>query len=67
MVYSAGGCEDYFKEAVRHRFGVGVFDSAGERVAGALTVYVSERDVRFGEATGGSVPDFSAVGAVGKP
>ena len=63
-VYSAGGCEDYLEEAVRHRFGVGLFDYAGERVAGALAVYVSVCDVRFGEATGGGVPDFRAVGAV---
>ena len=63
-MYSAGGCEDYFEEAVRHRFGVGLFDYAGERVAGALAIYVSVRDVRFGEAIGNDVPDFRAVGAV---
>ena len=63
-VYSAGGCEDYFEEAVRHCFGVNLFDYAGERVAGALAVYVSVRDVRFKEATGGGALDFCAVGAV---
>ena len=63
-VYSAGECEEYFEKAVQHRFGVGVVDFAGERVAGYVVVYVSVRDLRFSEASGGGVLDFYAVGAV---
>ena len=33
-------------------------------MVGALAVYVSVRDVQFGEATGGGVPDFRVVSAV---
>ena len=63
-VYLAEECEEHFEEAVRHRFGVGVVDFAGERVAESVVVYVSVLDLRFDEASGGSVLDFCAVGAV---